>query len=137
MMRKECNEALALLNLMPSYDYLKIPAKEIYALKKNSVEGYEVKIDNLKDAKLSRMAYAIYVRLYKQYVATKEETKKLDEMLEMNEKIKRDKYKIDFNKNKQKVEEMKQKNKNIDLAVIEKKSFFSKIVDKIKRLLKK
>ncbi len=55
--KKEYNEVLALLELIPSYDYLKIPSKEIRILKRNSVEGYKVDINSLNDTKISRDAY--------------------------------------------------------------------------------
>lgn len=86
--KKEYNEVLALLELIPSYDYLKIPSEKIRILKKNSVQEYKVNIDNINDAKISRKAYIIFIQLYKKYIATDEEKKKLDEILLLNDKIK-------------------------------------------------
>ena len=128
--KKEYNEVLALLELIPSYDYLKIPQKEINFFKTNSVEGYEVNINSLDDAKISRNAYIIFIKLYKQYIATDEEKVKLDEILVINDKIKKEKYNWDF-KNKTKQEK-------IQNSIIERKdtTIFNKIINRIKQFLK-
>lgn len=128
--KNEYNEVLALLGLIPSYDYLKIPQKEINFLKRNSVEEYKIKIHSLDDAKISRKAYIIFIKLYKQYIATDEEKVKLDEILVLNDKIKKEKYNINF---KNKINQEKNQN-----SIIERKKIkiFYRIINRIKQFLK-
>lgn len=158
-MQKECNEVLAMLDLIPNYDYLKIPANIINKLKSNCVEGYVVNIDSIHNAKISRKSYVMFVKLYQNYIATEEENKKIDEMLELNDKIKKEKYEVDFNKNKKKSnvvcnddskifdskhlsiegfenDEVQQssEHKHNQLIVVEKKSFFARIVERIRKM---
>lgn len=129
--KKEYNEVLALLELIPSYDYLKIPQKEIDFFKTNSVEEYKVNINSLDDAKISRKAFIIFIKLYKQYIATDEERVKLDEVLSLNDRIRKENYNINI-KNKTN-QEKKTQNRLIERKKV---TIFNKIINKIKQFLK-
>ena len=126
---KQYNEVLALIDLMPSYDYYKIPTKVITLLKKRAIQNYEVKFENIKNSNISRKAYLIYLGLYKKYIANVQENKKIDEILILNDKKKQQKYN-DIFKNK-KPEESYNK-----LVAIEEKSILRKILNKIKQVMK-
>ena len=125
----EYNEALALINLMPSYDFYKIPEDKLFFLEKHSIKDYKVNQEDIKNNKLSRKAYIIYLQLYKKYIATEEENKKIDDILILNDKVKRQKYNNLFNKKEQ-------KEYNNDLIKIKKESMFKKILNKIMKLFK-
>ena len=125
----EYNEALALINLMPSYDFYKIPEDKLFFLEKHSIKDYNVNQEDIKNNKLSRKAYIIYLQLYKKYIATEEENKKIDDILILNDKVKRQKYNNLFNKKEQ-------KEYNNDLIKIKKESMFKKILNKIMKLFK-
>lgn len=125
----EYNEAMALINLMPSYDYYKIPGDKLLFLEKNSIKDYKVNEEDIKNNRLSRKAYIIYLQLYKKYIATKEENKKIDDILILNDKKKRQKYNNLFNKKEQ-------KEYNNELIKIEKDSMLKKILNKIMQMFK-
>ena len=127
---REYNEVLALLDLIPSYDYLKIPSETIVVLKRNSVKGYNVNVDNLNKFTLSKKAYAIFIKLYKQYIAEDEESEKIDDILLLNNKIEQNRYNVTFNR-----KEAEEKT-DVKLIEIRKKPLFFRIIDKIKRIFK-
>lgn len=125
----EYNEALALINLMPSYDYYKIPGDKLLFLEEHSIKDFKVKEEDIKNNKLSRKAYIIYLQLYKKYIATEEENKKIDDILILNDKVKRQKYNNLFNKKEQ-------KEYNNELIKIEKESMFKRLLKKIMQIFK-
>lgn len=84
--RKEYNEVLVLLDKIPSYDYNKIPGEEIEFFKNHSDKDYLVD-DNSDIREFSREAFAIYTRLFRDYIASEEEKQKLEEILALNRKI--------------------------------------------------
>lgn len=130
--KKEYNEVLALINLMPSYDFYKIPTDKLFFLKKHSIKKYEVNKNDVKNNNLSRKAYVMYLQLYKEYIATEEEIKKIDDILVLNDKIKREKYKDVFKKKK-----VKENKAEYQIAIIEKESFFIRILNKLRRIFRK
>ena len=130
--KREYNEVLALLELIPSYDYLKIPSSKINILKKNSNKEYNFHIENLEDAKISPKAYAIFIKLYQEYIATDKEKEKLDEILKINDKIKKEKYDIVFKESC--------KNEAIpkeQAMIVKKTSFLEKILYKIRKYFRR
>lgn len=125
----EYNEALAMINLMPSYDYYRIPTSDIAFLEKHSIKDYKVSEEDINSKNLSRKAYIIYLKLYKKYIATDEENKKIDDILILNDKVKRQKYNNLFNKKEQ-------KEYNNELVKIEKESMIKRILNKIMKFFK-
>lgn len=126
--KKEYNEVLALLELIPSYDYLKIPSEKISILKRNSVKGYDIYIDDINNVKISKKAYTIFMKLYRQYIATDEENKKINEILLLNDKIKNEKYSIVFNKHNE---------EKTEIVQYEEHKWYKKIFIRILRIFKK
>ena len=86
--KKEYNEILEVLKLLPSYDYLKIPQEKILYFKEHCVTDYDFKIDNTKEINLSKGTYALYTQLYRDYIATEEEKTIINEILDLNTKKK-------------------------------------------------
>lgn len=132
--RKEYNEILEVLKLIPSYDYLKIPSEKIEYFKKHSIKNYDFKIDNLDSVKLSRNTYVIYTELYKEYIATNEEKEKINEILKLNRIKKQENWKEQDLFNNKKIEN---KIEEKGLTEIKKETIFKKIINKIKQLWKK
>lgn len=90
--------------------------------------------NNEKNAEeyVSRMIiikFLIYLQLYKKYIASEEENKKIDDILILNERVKRQKYNNLFNKREQ-------KEYNNELIKIEKESMFKRIMNKIMQIFK-
>ena len=86
--KKEYNEILELLKLIPSYDYLKIPSEKIEFFKKHAVKDYDSTIKSTNKLNFSRGTYVIFTKLYRDYIATEEEKSKIDEILMLNEQKK-------------------------------------------------
>jgi len=87
MIDETYNEVWKLLNNIPLRDYLKIPKKEISEILKNKVPNYsdrKISEENIKA--VSTEALKIYTRLYYNYIATKEEKNKIEEILKINSK---------------------------------------------------
>lgn len=128
--RKEYNEILEVLKHIPSYDYLKIPAEKIEFFKEHSIKDYDFKIDDINNAELSKNTYVIYTELYRDYIATEEEKKNIDDILILNIKRKEQKY-----DSKKIFAKENSKNKE-EIVEIQEESFIRKIINKIKNFLK-
>ena len=139
-------EVLEILKLIPKNEYDRIPKEKIEFFEQNKDKNYIYKY-NLKDPKTLRKTDAIIINLYKDYIANEEEKKEIDEKLKQNliknEEEKREKYPVDiFKKKKEKiqvelpsiysVDKDLEQNKLIEY----KESFFTKILNKIKRMIK-
>lgn len=89
MIDETYNEVWKLLNNIPLRDYLKIPKKEISEILKNKIPNYsdrKISKENIKA--VSTEALKIYTRLYYNYIVTKEEKNKIEEILKINSKNK-------------------------------------------------
>jgi len=89
MIDETYNEVWKLLNNIPLRNYLKIPKKEISEILKNKIPNYsdrKISEENIKA--VSTEALKIYTRLYYNYIATKEEKNKIEEILKINSKNK-------------------------------------------------
>ena len=132
-----CNEVLAMLEQMPSYDYYKLPSDVIMRLRENSVKDYKFVIENNEFSDISRQAYLIFVKIYRDYISNKEDIEKLNELLNLNDKRRQEEYKSilkkDIPNTNTSVEENKTRSTSID--VVSEKSFIQKIIDKIKSII--
>ena len=80
---------MEIIKNIPLRDYLKIPKKEISEILKNKIPNYsdrKISEENIKA--VSTEALKIYTRLYYNYIATKEEKNKIEEILKINSKNK-------------------------------------------------
>lgn len=103
MIDETYNEVWKLLNNIPLRDYLKIPKKEISEILKNKIPNYsdrKISEENIKA--VSTEALKIYTRLYYNYIATKEEKNKIEEILKINSKNKAKKVRKTIDKNQRK-----------------------------------
>ena len=92
--KKEYNEILEVLKLLPSYDYLKIPPEKILYFKEHCAPDYDFKIDNPKKIHLLKNTYALYTQLYRDYIATEEEKSIINEILDLNTKKKEQAFSV-------------------------------------------
>lgn len=131
--KKEYNEILELLKLIPSYDYLKIPSEKIEFFEKHAIKNYNFTIQSTNELKFSRTTYVIFTKLYRDYIATEEEKSKIDEILKLNEEKKRKELKINElfpNKNN----EIQDK---LPVIINDNMSLFKRIMNKIRKIFTK
>lgn len=138
------SEVLEILKYISKEDYDKIPKNKIKMFETNANKNYKFYYNpelTLDEQKVSKRAKAIIAILFRDYWATQEQKikiiKKQNYDLEKIENEKREKYKTDnifkTNKNMEKtVQNLEQKE-----IVQYKKSFFAKIKEKLKKLLKR
>lgn len=137
---KAYTQVLEVLNFIKAEDYYKVPKELIYALENNKDDEDKFKYDKSKDfldQNVSSEAKLILAIFFKRYWATDEQKQKIRtyEINKMSE-IEEEKKKI-FPQNvisenvvQEKIEE-KRKNQ---LMVIEKRSWFSKIISKFRAM---
>ena len=130
--KKEYNEILELLKLIPSYDYLKIPSEKIEFFEKHAIKNYNFTIQSTNELKFSRTTYVIFTKLYRDYIATEEEKSKIDEILKLNEEKKRKELKTnELFPNKIKNNEIQD---NLPVMINDNMSLFKRIMNKIRRI---
>lgn len=130
--KKEYNEILELLKLIPSYDYLKIPSEKIEFFEKHAIKNYNFTIQSTNELKFSRTTYVIFTKLYRDYIATEEEKSKIDEILKLNEEKKRKELKTnELFPNKIKNNEIQN---NLPVIINDNMSLFKRIMNKIRRI---
>ena len=128
-------EVLEILKIVPKEQYEKIPKEELDFLEKNRNKDYNFSY-NIENPNTLRKTDAILISMYKKYIATENEKKAIEEILELNyrknELEKKEKYgnKVLFNKTQ---EEIKEKILPIE---VKKKNAFEKFIDKIKSFFK-
>ena len=128
-------EVLEILKIVPKEQYEKIPKEELDFLEKNRNKDYNFSYD-IENPNTLRKTDAILISMYKKYIATENEKKAIEEILELNyrknELEKKEKYgdKVLFNKPQ---EEIKEKILPIE---VKKKNAFEKFIDKIKSFFK-
>lgn len=128
-------EILEILNYVPTKEREKIPKAEIDFFEKNKNVEYQYNY-NPENPTTLRKTDAIIVNLYKKYLATAEENKKIDEMLFLNEQ-KSEIKKRQLYRNKIIFENKKDEIKAANLpAEIKEESLIEKIISKIKNFLK-
>lgn len=130
--KKEYNEILELLKLIPSYDYLKIPSEKIEFFEKHAIKNYNFTIQSTNELKFSRTTYVIFTKLYRDYIATEDEKSKIDEILKLNEEKKRKELKTnELFPNKIKNNEIQD---NLPVIINDNMSLFKRIMNKIRRI---
>lgn len=78
------DELYAMISKLPSYDYFKIPSKVIDKIKKNSSNNEQFDIEKIGLESISKEAYTMYVKIYREYIANEYEKEKIDEILMLN-----------------------------------------------------
>ena len=130
--KKEYNEILELLKLIPSYDYLKIPSEKIEFFEKHAIKNYNFTIQSTNELKFSRTTYVIFTKLYRDYIAKEKEKSKIDEILKLNEEKKRKELKTnELFPNKIKNNEIQD---NLPVIINDNMSLFKRIMNKIRRI---
>lgn len=128
-------EVLEILKIVPKEQYEKIPKEELDFLEKNRNKDYNFSYD-IENPNTLRKTDAILISMYKKYIATENEKKAIEEILELNyrknELEKKEKYgdKVLFNKPQEEIKEI------ILPIEVKKKNAFEKFIDKIKSFLK-
>lgn len=135
-MTRDYVEILEILKQIPEEERQKIPNEEIAFFEKHKDLTYKFKLDpdiEISEQKISRGTYALLVDLYQRYIATPEERKLIDNILDLNEQkaINKAKESANIAKETESVEhnipEIKQ-----NLTVIKEESFFKRCINKIK-----
>lgn len=145
--RNACTEVYTILSYLNEEEYSKISPNVIKVIKENRNMEYIFDIDwdiELKEQKLLTETRAILFNIFRDYLATPEQKEKIINMQEKerqeNELKKREKYNSDIFQNKKvyRKEENIQKieNDNNKDMIVYKENFFSKIINKIKRIFK-
>lgn len=135
------SEVLEILKYISKEDYEKIPKNKINMFKENANSNYKFHYNpelTLDEQNVSKRAKAIIAILFRDYWSTKEQKERIIKKQSYDiEKKKRDKYKMDnlFPKDKN----MKKTAVNLEKKemIQYKKSFFSKIKEKLQKILKK
>lgn len=133
------NEVLAMLERMPSYYYYKLPSDLIIGLKNNALENYNVVIEDDKHYNISRNAYLIFIKIYRDYIANKEDIEKLDQLLKLNDKIRQEEYENIFKSRFQKFNISYKENEleSSNITIVSEKNLIKKIINKIKSIILK
>lgn len=131
-------EVLEILKHIPDNEYKKIPEEKIKFYEKNKDKDYNFIYNAKNFEQISRKTKAILVNLYKEYIASEEESKKVDEILKLNSQ------KLEIEKNRKynpnnifnnTTLNMNAKQEKKEIACIQnKQSIFSRIIQKIKKL---
>lgn len=146
---KAYTEVLEIIKYLPEEEYNKIPKEKIEFYKNNMDKDYKFTVNpeiDLSEQNVSTEAGAIIVTLYRDYFATEEQKKILEEIIELNEKKseleKRKKYnpedlfkKDGANKEDNKIIANKEENFKNTALVEYKENFFIRFKNFILKLL--
>ena len=131
-------EVDTILNCLPEEEYNKIPREIIEAIQSNMNDDYEYFIDedlDLSEQDMLPETKATLYNLFRDYLATPEQREKILKMQSEDrqkmEALKQEKYNADnlFEKRENKFEEKKE---NVEMVSVKEKSFWQKIIVKIK-----
>lgn len=140
---KAYTEVLEIIKYFPEEEFNKIPNEKIEFYKNNMDKNYKFTINpeiDLAEQNVSKEASAIIVIIFRDYFATEEQRKKLEELIKLNEKKfeieKREKYNPnDIFKEKINVNKFDERLTANNLPIkVKKEKFFKRIVDYIKSL---
>ena len=139
--KKAYKEVLEIIKYFPEEEYNKIPKEKIEYYKKYMDNNYVFTIDpeiDLAEQNISKEASAIIVTLYRDYFATKEQRKKLEEIIKLNEikleEEEKNKYNPDDLFKPNNCKSINQNNK--EAALVEyKESFFTKLKNFVFKIL--
>ena len=85
---KAYKEVMEIIKYFPEEEYNKIPKEKIEFYRENMDKNYEFTINpqiDLAKQNISKEASAVIVTLYRDYFATDEQKKKLEELIRLNE----------------------------------------------------
>ena len=136
-------EVYEILNCLDKDEYNKIPVELIEVFEENRNLDYEYEINQEQDLTKQPMLIetkAILLNIFRDYLATPEQNKKIKQWLQMDREYldqqKRKKYPGNMFKDNIKKECNTHKEETLLPAEIKKQSFIKKIFDKIKSILK-
>ena len=149
---KAYTQVAEILKKLPPEENAKIPREKIKFYEDNSDKSYKFVYDEyepIENQKIFRKTNAILVQIFNDYFCSANQREKLNEILKQNTKIaeqeKKTKYENDANKDifyNKKIEQKEIQNqditKNVNLPIeIKKENFITKIINFIKRKLRK
>ena len=136
-------QVYVILNELDDEDYDKIPPEVIAAIRKNRNKEYQFEIDesvDLKDNKLLPEARALLFKIYRDYLASEGQRKKIlkmqNEERRKRELKKQQQYNTDVFAIKKQESELKATQQTTDL-VSYKENIFKRIWDKLRGVFKK
>lgn len=136
-------QVYVILNELDDEDYAKIPPEVVDAIRKNRNKEYEFEIDesvDLKDNNLLPEARALLFKIYRDYLATEKQRKKIlnmqNEERAKKELKKKQQYNSDVFANKKQESELKATQQTTDI-VSYKENIFKRIWDKLRGVFKK
>lgn len=136
-------EVYEILNCLDKDEYNKIPVELIEVFEENRNLDYEYEINQEQDLTKQPMLIetkAILLNIFRDYLATPEQNKKIKQWLQMDREYldqqKRKKYPGNMFEDTSKKECNTHKEETLLPAEIKKQSFIKKIFDKIKSILK-
>lgn len=140
-------EVLEILKHFSKEEYSKIPIEKINFYKDNMDKDYIYEINpeiELSKQYISKEANAILVSLFREYFATEEQRKTLDNLLNQNqqklEEIKREKYSVDNifkNNNEEENKEKVETKEELALVEIKEEKWYKKILSFFTSILRK
>lgn len=136
--RTEYNEILELLKYIPLNDYLKIPTEKISFFKEHIDADYKFTFNKSKpinEQNISKNAYIIFTKLYRDYIATESEKIKINEILELNSMKNEQSKMVSYNSEEIfKKKDNEQKNSNVSIVEY-KEPLLIRIINKIKSFI--
>lgn len=141
---RACTEVLVLLRTyLKEEDYNRIPKEVIEFYEKNKDNNYKYEIDinlPIEKQEISEKANAIIITIFRDYFATENQIKKLEQILIDNDRIieerKREKYNpYDIFKKEPDIENFGE-DKHVEMIEYKEENMFIKMLKKIKRFFK-
>ena len=137
-------EVYEILSCLNNEEYLKIPEELIEVFEENRNLEYEYEINDEQDLSKQPMlkeTKAILLNIFRDYLATPEQNQKIKQWLQADrvylENQKQKKYNNNIFENNKKYEKKNnEESKTILPVVIEKKSIFYRIINKLKRIFR-
>ena len=126
-MARDYVEVLEIIRTLPADERAKIPKTEIEYFEEYRDRMYKFRIDpnvELSQQNISRGAYALFVILYKKYLATPKEITLIDDVLKLND----EKAKRNINNT---IKQEKVISEPTEIMVVKEESFFKRCLKKI------
>ena len=126
-MARDYVEVLEIIRTLPADERAKIPKTEIEYFEEYRDKMYKFRIDpnvELSQQNISRGAYALFVILYKKYLATPKEITLIDDVLKLND----EKAKRNINNT---IKQEKVISEPTEIMVVKEESFFKRCLKKI------
>ncbi len=126
-MARDYVEVLEIIRTLPADERAKIPKTEIEYFEEYRDRMYKFRIDpnvELSKQNISRGAYALFVILYKKYLATPKEITLIDDVLKLND----EKAKRNINNT---IKQEKVISEPTEIMVVKEENFFKRCLKKI------